>query len=238
MSDDNNPQIDLNSPEIQAAIAAQVDAQVSGLKTKNSELLGKLNTANSDFSAFKSQFEGVDLEQYKAYSEKLKQDETARLIAEGKIDEVLNQRVQAMQQDYEGKLKASSGEAELYKSKVLNGYVSTAAAQAGVDPSALNLVSLLAQQSGIKLDQQGNPIVTNTNGDIVYSKDGTTPLSLNEWLLGLRETTPLLWGQPQGGGSGGGQGGQAKQPQDYTEREKQELFHKNREEYNRLFKKD
>lgn len=229
--------IDLNSPEIQAAIAAAIEQETQGLKAKNKELLGKLSDTKTAFDDLKNQLTGVDLKKYREFSEKLKQDDDARLIAEGKIDDVINNRVQAMQQQYESKLQQTASEAELYKSKVLNGYIASAAAQAGVDPSAIDLVSLMASQSGVKLDERGNPVIVNGDGNIVYSADGVTPKSLNDWLAELRSAKPLLWGQPQGTGALGNQGGQSqKKPEDFTEQEKRDMFHSNREEYNRIFK--
>ena len=235
MSDDNP--IDLNSPDIQAAIAAAVEAQVQGLKAKNDELLGKLTKTKGEFDGLKSQFADVDLEQYRSFKAKLQEDETTKLIAEGKIDEVLNQRVQALKQDYEGKLSQTAQQADFFKSKVLNGYIATAAAQAGVDKSAIDLVSLLAQQEGVRLDERGNPVIVDSEGNVRYSKDGNTPLSLNDWLNGLQESKPLLWGQPQGAGSRGGQGGQAdKKPSDYTEQERIALSRENPELFRQLFR--
>lgn len=220
MSDENL--IDLNSPEIQALIQAKADEQVSGLKAKNDELLGKLTKTKGEFDGLKSQFSDVDLEEYRSFKAKIKEDETTKLIAEGKIEEVLNQRVQALKQDYEGKLSQTAQQAELYKSKVLNGYISTAAAQAGVDKNAIDLVALLAQQEGVKLDERGNPVIVDSEGNVRYSKDGNTPLSLNDWLNNLQESKPLLWGQPQGGGGRGGQGGNQarKKPSEMTTQER------------------
>lgn len=220
MSDENL--IDLNSPEIQALIQAKADEQVQGLKAKNDELLGKLTKTKGEFDGLKSQFSDVDLEEYRSFKAKIKEDETTKLIAEGKIEEVLNQRVQALKQDYEGKLSQTAQQAELYKSKVLNGYISTAAAQAGVDKNAIDLVALLAQQEGVKLDERGNPVIVDSEGNVRYSKDGNTPLSLNDWLNNLQESKPLLWGQAQGGGARGGQGGSQtrKKPSEMTTQER------------------
>lgn len=232
MSDDTT--IDLNSPEIQAAIAAAVEAEVSGLKSKNNELLEKLGKTKTEAEAIKSQFSDVDLEEYRAFKQKIKQDETTKLIAEGKIEEVLNQRVEALKQDYDSKLTKTAQTAELYKSKVLNGYIATAAAQAGVDPSALDLVSLLAAQSGVKLDDNGNPVIVDAEGNVRYSKDGNTPLSINDWLSSLRESKPLLWGTPQGGRAPGSIGGgqSQKKPSEMTTAERAEWARNDPEAFN------
>lgn len=235
MSDDKT--LDLNSPEVQAAIQAAAEAQVLGLKTKNQELLEKLSKTKSEAETIKSQFSDVDLDEYRAFKQSKQKAVEEDLIAKGDLETLLQQRVQEMRQDLEGKLSTTAQQAELYKSKVLSGYISTAAAQAGVDPNAIDLVALLAQQSGVKLDAHGNPVIVDADGNTRYSKDGTTPLSLNDWLSGLRESKPLLWGTPQGGGSKSNTGGNGqKTASDYTEAEKRELFHSDRDTYNRLFK--
>ncbi len=233
MSDDNN-QIDLNSPEIQALIQSKVDETVQGLKAKNDELLGKLTKKNSEFEGFKSQFADVDLEDYRNYKAKISQDETARLIAEGKIEEVLNQRVEALKQDYDEKLKKTAQESELYKNQFLGTYISASASKAGIDSSVIDIVSSLAQQSGVKLDSFGKPVITDKDGNIKYSKDGVTPMSLDEWFSDLRNEKPILWGQPQGAGAVGNNGVvniADKALNEYTEQELRDLKRDNPEKF-------
>ncbi|QIH05137.1 MULTISPECIES: hypothetical protein [unclassified Pseudomonas] len=54
MTEEN--EIALENPAVKAAIATAVEASVSGLKTKNSELLGKLKETTGKLT----QFEGID----------------------------------------------------------------------------------------------------------------------------------------------------------------------------------
>ncbi|WP_369683800.1 hypothetical protein [Pseudomonas costantinii] len=63
MAEEN--EIDLENPAIKAAIATAVEASVSGLKTKNTELLGKLKDTTGKLTQFETQFEGIDIDAVK-----------------------------------------------------------------------------------------------------------------------------------------------------------------------------
>lgn len=205
MSDQDNNQnqeIDLNDPKIQA----YVEEQVKGLKTKNNELLGSLKQTKDELKAFQSQFDGVDIEAIKNIAEKAKQDDITKKLAEGKIDEVIAQKTELMRSDYEQKLSEQTSRAQTLESKVLGGFIATYAAQAGVQPEAIDLVSMLAQNQ-FKLDANGDPVAVNAQGEVINGKDGKTPLSITDWLATLRESKPLLWGTAQGSGAQGSKGG-------------------------------
>ena len=199
MSDQGNQdqEIDFNDPKIQAYI----EEQTKGLKTKNSELLGKFG----ELKEFKSKFDGVDVETLLQFAEKAKQDDITKKLSEGKFDEVLAQKTDLMRSDYEQKLSEQTSRAQTLESKVLNGFIATYAAQAGVQPEAIDLVNMLAQ-SQFKLDANGDPVAVNAQGEVINGKDGKTPLSITDWLASLRESKPLLWGAPQGSGAQGSKG--------------------------------
>lgn len=214
MSDDNNPdqEIDFNNPKIQAYL----EEQTKGLKTKNSELLGKFG----ELKDFKQKFEGVDVDQLLQFAEKAKQDELTKKLSEGKFDEVLAQKTDLMRSDYEQKLSEQTSRAQTLESKVLNGFIATYAAQAGVQPEAIDLVNMLAQ-SQFKLDANGDPVAVNAQGEVINGKDGKTPLTVTDWLASLRETKPILWGTPQGSGAPGNKGsGGTKKPSEMNQTER------------------
>ena len=199
MSDQDNQdqEIDLNNPKIQA----HIEEQVKGLKNKNSELLGSLK----DLKDFKTKFEGVDVDSLLQFAEKAKQDDITKKLAEGKFDEVLAQKTDLMRSDYEQKLSEQTSRAQTLESKVLGGFIATYAAQAGVQPEAIDLVNMLAQ-SQFKLDANGDPVAVNAQGEVINGKDGKTPLTVTDWLTSLRESKPLLWGSPQGSNAPGSKG--------------------------------
>ena len=100
--------IDLENPAIKDAIATAVEASVSGLKTKNSELLGKLKDTTTKLTQFETQFEGIDIDAVKGLLSRAGQDEETKLLTEGKVDEVFNRRTERLRGDYDKQLKAIS----------------------------------------------------------------------------------------------------------------------------------
>src|SRR5690606_31926301 len=89
-----------------------VDKEVTGLKSKNSELLGLNKTIKTEFEQFKGQFEGLDEEAVKSLLQQARQDEETKLIAEGKIDEVVSRRTERLRGDYDKQHQAERERAE------------------------------------------------------------------------------------------------------------------------------
>ncbi len=83
------------TPEIQALIDARVNESVTGLKTKNSELLGKLKEQGENLK----RYDGIDPDAVKTILQRFSDDEEAKLIAAGKIDEVLDKRTERLRAD-------------------------------------------------------------------------------------------------------------------------------------------
>lgn len=83
------------TPEIQKLIDDQVAAQVTGLKTKNSELLGTIKQQKDNLS----RYEGIDPDAVRGILQRFSDDEEAKLIAAGKIDEVLDKRTERLRAD-------------------------------------------------------------------------------------------------------------------------------------------
>ena len=79
------------TPEVQAMIDAAVNNAIGGLKSKNSELLGKLKESSEKLK----EFDGIDAGAVRNILQRFSDDEEAKLIAGGKIDEVLNKRTSA-----------------------------------------------------------------------------------------------------------------------------------------------
>lgn len=127
------------TPEITPEIQAIIDQQVSGLKAKNSELLGKLKEQGDNLK----RFEGIDPDTVKGMLKRFENDEEAKLIADGKIDEVLNKRTERLRGDFDKKLKEASSKAEKaeafankFRARVLGDEIRSAAGKAGALTSA------------------------------------------------------------------------------------------------------
>lgn len=191
------------TPEIQALIDARAEERAAGLKAKNSELLGKLKEHGEKLKSF----EGIDPDAVRGILQRFADDEEAKLIAAGKLDEVLNKRTERMKSSYDRDLEAARQEAtrhqsrtEKFASRVLKGEVIGAASEAGVHKFAME-DAMLAASRDFELDDDGNPIAKEGR----FGKDGK-PLTLKEWFADMKETRPH-WFPANANGSGSGQSG-------------------------------
>lgn len=205
--------IDLSNPEIQAAIKAAVDEQVAGLKAKNSELLGANKGVKEELDALKLQLGGIDLTAVKDLLSKANMDEESKLIAEGKLDEVIQKRTERLRDDYDGKLKAEKERADKaenfankFRQSVVKGQIVQAAIENGVLKEATSDIAFLAQ-SQFSLDDSGNAVALDENGEVIIGKDGKTPLTPKEWVETIRESKPYFWPVAQGSGAQGNEKG-------------------------------
>lgn len=191
------------TPELQAIIDARVGEAVTGLKTKNSELLGKFKETSDKLK----NFDGIDPEAVRGMIAKFANDEEAQLIAKGDIESVLNKRAERMKSGFTKELTTAKEEAqrhasrtEKFASKVLKGEVIGAATEAGVHKYAME-DAMLAASRDFELDDDGNPVAREGK----YGKDGKA-LTLKEWMADMKETRPH-WFPATGNGGGAGHGG-------------------------------
>ncbi|MCO7515718.1 hypothetical protein NJF44_10655 [Pseudomonas guariconensis] len=230
---------------LKAALGGEVqkflDGEVSGLKSKNTELIGSNKAIKAELDKLKGQFDGLDIEAVKGLLAKAGQDEETKLIAEGKLDEVISRRTERLRSDLDKQVKAANERAEKaeafaakYSDKVLADSIRAAAIKAGALPEAAEDIILRARGT-FKLSEDGEPIATDRDGEVIYGKDGKTPLSPLEWAESLRETASHLWPRAQGAGQTGDNGGKAtKKWGEYTETERAALARDNPEAFKKL----
>lgn len=210
-----------------------VDQEVTGLKNKNQDLLGQNKALKGDLESFKGQFEGLDIEAVKNIVSKAGQDEETRLIAEGKMDEVVARRTERLRGDFEKQVQEEKDRADKaeafanrFKDKVLSDSIREAATKAGALPEAAEDIILRAR-STFKLNEEGVPVALDGDGQVIYGKDGKTPLTPVEWAESLQETAPHLWPRAQGAGQTGDRGSKSsgKKRSDMTMQEKSAFIH-------------
>jgi len=161
---------------------------------------------------FQAQFEGLDIDAVKGLLSKVNEDEETRLIADGKIDEVLSRRTERLRGDYDKQLQEAKDRAEKaeafasqFKGKVLADSIREAAQKAGALAEASEDIILRAR-SIFQLNENGEPVAVDKDGEAIYGKDGKTPLTPLEWAESLREAAPHLWPRAQGAGPTGDKG--------------------------------
>jgi hypothetical protein len=199
------------TPEVQALIDKAVAENTQGLKNKNNELLGKQKALSEKLK----QFEGIDPDAVKTILQRFSDDEEAKLISAGKIDEVLNKRTERFRSEFDKKLKAeqeradsAQKKAEKYSSIVLSNKMTNAALKAGALPEALEDISLRAKGMFV-LSDDGEAVAVGQDGEPLLGKDGKTPLSPQEWVESLKDNAPHLFPRAEGTGSGGHKSGGA-----------------------------
>lgn len=183
---------------------AEVDALVNGLKGKNSELLGKLKeqkAAVSDATERLKQFDGIDPESVRTILKRFSDDEEAKLIAEGKIDEVLEKRTEMMRTSHEKDLQALQGELEKaqavatkFTDRVLADSVRAAGSEAGIHKAAFE-DAIYRAKGAFEINSDGEIIAK----DGKFDSDGK-PLTPKAWFEGMKEQAPHWFPAPQGGG--------------------------------------
>ncbi|WP_425267880.1 major capsid protein [Enterobacter hormaechei] len=117
-------------------------------ESKNSELLGTIKQQKENLS----RFDGIDPDAVRGILQRFSDDEEAKLIAAGKIDEVLDKRTERMRADVDKQIKAANERAEKaeafsnkFRDRVLGDAIRAAASKAGALPEASDDLILRAK---------------------------------------------------------------------------------------------
>ena len=197
------------APLTQADIDAAVAMAVGGLKAKNSELLGKLKGQADQLK----QFEGIDPEAVRSIVKQFADDEEAKLIAAGKVDEVLNKRTERMKEAHgkelarlQAQLEAANERAGKFTNSVLGDAIRAAGSDAGIHKTAFE-DAIARARAAFEINDDGEAVAK----DGVFGKDGK-PLTLKEWFDDMKDKAAHWFPAPQGGGLGGGKAAGQKNP--------------------------
>ena len=210
--------IDLDAPEVKAAIAEAVKAAKGGLEKKNKELLGKVKAAQESAKAW----EGLDPEKTREVLNLFESNEDAKLIAEGKHEEAWAKRREKLDAEHKKQLDDMSGLLESAKSKEsalserlkvlqIDGKLTEVGVKLGVTAAAMP--DFIRRGRDVwHLNDEGEPVALNGDAEL-HSRDKPTELlSMEEWTMGLKK--PLSEGGAphffvsvdSSGGNAGGSG--------------------------------
>lgn len=200
---------------LQKKIDDAVAVQVSGLKAKNEELLGKVKEAQNK----SAQYDGMDMPKLKEMMDRMDKDEDAKLFAEGKGNVVIDKYTRRMQDNFKSEIaqekERTLGEtkrADAYRSSVLDNQIR--AVTSGLHKGAVE-DALLHGRNMFTLDAKGNAVQLDSEGRAVIGKDGSTPFGPAEWIELQKELKPHWFpagtsGSGAGGGRESGAGGGGK----------------------------
>lgn len=161
-------------------------------------------------------YKDVDLDKYNLAVEaldKVNALEEADLLKEGKLDEIVANRTDAMKTDFDSQIKAKAtafdeltGENTKLRGR-LGGLLIDTAVQTEVNSAgklragAMPDVQNRARNTW-RIDAEGNMVALDSKGDQKYGKDGD-PLTMKEWAGDLIVSATHLFEPGKGGGAGG-----------------------------------
>lgn len=204
-----------DNPEVKALVTQSIQDAVGretqGLVSKRDELLDEVKK----FKGIAKSFEGLgDIEEAKAALQKVRDLEEEQLKAANKFDELFEKKTERMKEDHGVQVKKLADNVEglqtelsVYKSKL--GEVTI---EGGIRDAALEIESkvydkawpdLMARGKAIfKLNEKGESEPRDANGNIIYGKDATTPITFKEWMESLVESAPHFFDARNRGGAG------------------------------------
>lgn len=155
----------------------------------------------------------VDLDAYQEAMKKQKALDEKKLIDAGKIDELFEQRSQAMREGHVKEIDKLNEQIKTLTGQIghltIDSVVQAEAARHGVAATAIDDVMLRAK--GTFQIKDGKPVPVDASGNIIYGEGSSDPMSVSDWVKGLSGTAPHLFAQSSGsggkhnpGGSGGG----------------------------------
>lgn len=205
-------QVDLTSPDIQAAIQAATEAATKDLKGKLNEFRDSNVSLMKTLDAYKSS--GLQPDDVRKIAENIKKNKEVELAAKGQYEELVAMRIEPVKRDYEERLKvANDAIAELsdkYKSAesenfnlIIGSNVGAAIAQhKDIFPEAAPLIKELALKVW-RRDENGNMRPYRANGTPWISKD-QTDISFYDWVNELRDSYPFFFAVKPGVTARGG----------------------------------
>jgi hypothetical protein len=159
------------------AATAAADAAVTELKTKNAEILDE----KKKLQGLMAKFDGLDVDKAKKAMDFIEKNETARLIAEGKSDEVIEQLTEKLRLKHQEQLdeltkKLSDSESTAttfrsrYEQKMVDDAIRAAASKAGILPEAVEDV-LLRARSTFSFGEDGAIEARDAKGNLVKHEE-------------------------------------------------------------------
>lgn len=184
---------------------------VDEFRNNNIKLQNELADLNKKISS-------VDLDEYQSLRAEKDAQRDQKLIEEGKVEELINERVHRMSQNFEKEkmtlqeqLDQLNNQATTYKRKYDDSIVEqkliNAASRAGVRNEATTDVLNRAKQ--IWRNSEEGDLVAMQGDNHLYGKDGRKPLEVEEWFESLADEAPHLFKNSEGSGALGGRGGPA-----------------------------
>lgn len=182
-----------------------------GLKSALDKERTAARTAEKARKDLEARYVGIDPDKVREMMAKFDGDEEGKLIAAGKIDEVVAKRSEKLRKELEkqvqaavDKEKAADARAAKFSQRVLDNAIRIAATGKANEWAMKSGDVMRAAREIFTLNDAGEAVQLDADGNVVMSKDGKTPFSPSEWIEERRADCPHWFPAT---GSGGGAGG-------------------------------
>lgn len=200
--DDNAKALEALQQQVEAN-----NAELERLRNHNKTLLDEKKTVQGELKTLQASLNGIDVTKVADMLKVFESSEEAKLIAEGKLDEVINKRTEKTLIGFENQIKELNDKlsekeksfTELqnkYSGNKINLAIRAAAEKAGVLPSAID--DVIFRSNGIfSLDDKEEIEARTADGNIM-KVDGKA-MSPELFVKGLQESAPHLWPASESG---------------------------------------
>lgn len=183
----------------------QLDAEGAVDKSK----LNEFRETNVELMKKLDQFKDLDPAKYAELMETQRKVREKQLIESGKVDEVIAERVRAMREEHTKELTKRDEALKIanrqLETLLIDNTVKSVAVQQGVLPTAMDDIVLRAKT--VFSIQDGQPVMRDEKGQVVYGEDGVSPMSIDSWAKKLKTAAPHLFAGFNGSGAPGARGG-------------------------------
>lgn len=197
-------------------------ADLTEFRNNNINLLKDKETLQTQLTAVKTKFDGVDLDAYRtAMTLQQEKDDKKLLDADG-VEALVDKRTERMRADFEGQNKAlldknaelttDNGNLSGQLSNVLiDSQIHLAVNEVG-KPREGAMQDILNRGRGLFKLIDGKPTPIGIDNNPIFGKDGKAPMTFKEWANGLQESSGFLFETAIGGGGQGNRSGGAHNP--------------------------
>lgn len=179
-------------------------------KTKLDEFRNNNVDLKRQLDEVNGKFKDIDPVLYRELTSEHQKLKDKKLIDAGKIDELVDERVKTLRSTLEGERDGYKAQAQTTRARLesllIDNEVSRFALESGCVETALDDIVSRARTQ-FKLDKDDRAVAMDGE-KIIYGADGTSPMTIKEWMSALVTKAPHLFKGSSGGGAGGsGNGG-------------------------------
>jgi len=203
--------VKITKDDLSAEFNDRLEQEVSGLKTKNEEIIGEKKKLSKKLEAFN----GVDPTKAREALELIDKNEDVKLLKEKGIDELLEKKTSQIRSDHEAvvnDITTKLTEAEekskkfetLFNTKTVDDALREEAIKANVRPEAIPDI-LLRGRNIFSVGEDNSVEARDKDGKLSKTEDGKI-LNTKNWIEGLKEGSSHYWPDSRGAGADGSGG--------------------------------